>query len=361
MKLEQSFEVAAPLERVWNALIDVEHVAPCLPGAAVTSRNEDGSYNGMITIKIGPTTANYAGKLEMQDIDESARSATMHAHGTDKRGQGGATATIFSSLREEGGVTHVDVITDYHITGRLARFGRGGMIEDVSKRLLREFAQRLQNSLVDQPAAAAAAAGAEPGPAGAGAPAAAAAGAGAEPAGAGPPAAAATGSDESGPAGAGGPAAAAAGAEPEVAGVQAPAAAATGAEPDPATAGPPAAPPAPPAGDAPAAAEPEPEPVPETRASAAAEALAAPVAPPDGGAPPATGSPSATGPTAGPQPSPGPERAARPHHPAEPIHGLSLAGSVIWERARRNPLPLVVGLLLAVMLLRVKRRRRPDE
>ena len=71
MKLEQSFDVAAPLERVWNALIDVEQVAPCLPGAAVTGRNEDGSYNGTFTIKIGPTTASYAGKLEMEKIDEA--------------------------------------------------------------------------------------------------------------------------------------------------------------------------------------------------------------------------------------------------------------------------------------------------
>ena len=70
MKLEQSFDVAAPLDRVWKALIDVEHVAPCLPGAAVTGRNDDGSYSGTFTMKIGPTTASYAGKLEMDQIDE---------------------------------------------------------------------------------------------------------------------------------------------------------------------------------------------------------------------------------------------------------------------------------------------------
>jgi uncharacterized protein len=148
MKLEQSFEVAAPIEQVWDALIDVERVAPCLPGASVTGRNEDGSYNGALTIKIGPTTAAYAGKLEMEQIDEATRSATMQASGTDKRGQGGAKATISSTLQSIDGGTKVDVVTDYHITGRLARFGRGGMIEDISERLLREFASRLQASLV---------------------------------------------------------------------------------------------------------------------------------------------------------------------------------------------------------------------
>ena len=148
MKLEQSFEVAAPVDRVWRALIDVEHVAPCLPGAAVTGRNDDGSYSGTFTVKIGPTTASYTGKLEMESIDEERRTATMSAQGSDKRGQGGATAKIFSRLESvEDGKTRVEVDTDYHITGRLARFGRGGMIEDISERLLKEFASRLAQSL----------------------------------------------------------------------------------------------------------------------------------------------------------------------------------------------------------------------
>jgi carbon monoxide dehydrogenase subunit G len=148
MKLEQTFEVAAPLERVWEALIDVERVAPCLPGAAVTGRNDDGSYNGTFKVKIGPTSAAYTGKLAMENVDESAHTATMDAQGTDKRGQGGAKATIVSTVADAGnGSTRVEVVTDYHITGRLARFGRGGMIEDISNRLLGDFAKCLQTSL----------------------------------------------------------------------------------------------------------------------------------------------------------------------------------------------------------------------
>jgi len=147
MKLEQSFEVAAPLERVWQALIDIERVAPCLPGAAVPGRNDDGSYNGSFKVKIGPTSAAYTGKLEMRDLDEQGRNATMLAQGTDKRGQGGAKATIVSKLSPAGDGTLVEVVTEYHITGRLARFGRGGMIEDISQRLLGEFAGCLQKSL----------------------------------------------------------------------------------------------------------------------------------------------------------------------------------------------------------------------
>ena len=166
MKLEQSFEVAAPLERVWAALIDVERVTPCLPGASVTGRNEDGSYNGDFKVKIGPTTAAYSGKLMMENVDEAAHTATMQAQGTDRRGQGGAKATIVSSVSEGAngaGSTRVEVVTDYHITGRLARFGRGGMIEDISNRLLGEFAKCLQTTLAGAPAAEAPATGGEHG------------------------------------------------------------------------------------------------------------------------------------------------------------------------------------------------------
>jgi uncharacterized protein len=155
VKLEQSFDVAAPLDQVWNALIDVERVAPCLPGASVSGRNDDGSFAGALTIKIGPTTAAYAGRLEMERIDESAHISTMQAQGSDRRGQGGAKATITSTLSETPEGTRVDISTDYSITGRLARFGRGGMIEDISKRLLREFAACLQQSLAAEPATAA--------------------------------------------------------------------------------------------------------------------------------------------------------------------------------------------------------------
>src|ERR1700744_149023 len=148
MKLEQSFEVSAPLQRVWEALIDVERVAPCLPGAAVTGRNDDGSYNGEFKVKIGPTSAAHSGKLNMESVDDDAHHATMQAAGADKRGQGGAKATIESSVEEiDADTTKVNVSTDYHITGRLARFGRGGMIEEISNRLLREFAERLQAML----------------------------------------------------------------------------------------------------------------------------------------------------------------------------------------------------------------------
>jgi uncharacterized protein len=291
MKLEQSFEVAAPLEQVWQTLIDVEHVAPCLPGAAVTGRNDDGSYNGTFTVKIGPTTASYSGKLEMENIDEASHTATMQAQGTDKRGQGGAKATIMSRLAPaDGHGTRVEVVTDYHITGRLARFGRGGMIEDISERLLREFAKRLQSSLAVQPDTVAVAAVASETAA----------------------------ASEAGRA-----------ADTVVSPVHHP-------EATPASA-PAEEPAAPPADEA----EQPSEPVPE--------AAAAPIEPP---APPP--------PPVSPPPPPAAETQApvsHPPEPTEPMQGLSLVGTVVWGRIKRNPAPAAAVAVAVVLLL--ARRRRP--
>jgi uncharacterized protein len=168
MKLEQSFEVDAPIEQVWTALIDLEKVAPCLPGASITGRDEDGTYHGTFQVRLGPTSANYRGTVRIESADAGTHTATLAAKGSDKRGQGGATATIVNTLHPtDGGGTRVDAATDFTITGRLASFGRGGMIKDISNRLQRDFAACLQQRLAGEPAGemkpeeAAASAGAE--------------------------------------------------------------------------------------------------------------------------------------------------------------------------------------------------------
>jgi carbon monoxide dehydrogenase subunit G len=153
MKLEQSFEVAAPIDQVWHALNDLERVAPCLPGAAITDHDEDGTYHGTFQVKLGPTTASYRGTIKIESADESTHTATLKARGTDKRGQGGASATIVNTLSEHDGGTTVEAVTDFTITGRLARFGRGGMMEDISNRMMRDFATCLSSRLADAPTA----------------------------------------------------------------------------------------------------------------------------------------------------------------------------------------------------------------
>ena len=105
MKLEQSFEVAAPIDQVWAALNDLERVAPCLPGAAITEHDDDGTYHGTFQVKLGPTTAAYRGTIKIESADEATHTATLKARGTDKRGQGGASATIVNTLSEHDGGT----------------------------------------------------------------------------------------------------------------------------------------------------------------------------------------------------------------------------------------------------------------
>jgi uncharacterized protein len=151
VKLEQSFEVRAPVQRVWDMLIDLERVAPCLPGAEITESGDDGSYRGSFTVKLGPTTAAYRGEVKLEEVDQAAHRVRMRANGQDKRGQGSAKATITSAVHEEDGLTRVDVETDFTLTGRMARFGRGGMIEDVSNRLMGDFAGCLQRSIEESP------------------------------------------------------------------------------------------------------------------------------------------------------------------------------------------------------------------
>jgi len=153
VKLEQSFEVRAPVERVWETLIDIERVAPCLPGAEISEAGDGRTYRGSFSVRLGPTTAAYRGGLQLEDVDKASRRVVMRASGQDKRGQGSAKASIVSTMHEEGDATRVDVETDFTITGRLARFGRGGMIQDISNRLLREFADCLQQKIEAPPAA----------------------------------------------------------------------------------------------------------------------------------------------------------------------------------------------------------------
>jgi carbon monoxide dehydrogenase subunit G len=141
MKLENEFTVPAPVERAWAVLLDVERVAPCLPGATLEGE-QDGEYAGTMKIKIGPITTSYKGTVKIEEADEAARRAVMRAQARDSRGQGTAAATITSTMEEVEGGTRVHVETDMRITGPAAQFGRGVM-QDVSAKLMGRFADCL--------------------------------------------------------------------------------------------------------------------------------------------------------------------------------------------------------------------------
>jgi hypothetical protein len=277
----------------------------------------------------------------MESIDEASHTATMQAQGTDKRGQGGAKATINSRLAPvDGAGTRVEVVTDYHITGRLARFGRGGMIEDISERLLREFAKRLQSSLAAQPdAVAETIVSQRPAPESE------------------PPLAPTIVSGTR------------AGLEPEEPAAPAPAAdepfAPVARDHTTFAPAPPAGEVTPPPPEPPAAEPPAAEP---TGVGAGPEAGVgaepgieppAPPPPPSPGPPPVVTPPPA--PSAVPPPPPGASGRPpleHPPQPSEPMQGLSLIGGVVWGRVKRNPAPAAAAAGVAVVLLMARRRRR---
>jgi carbon monoxide dehydrogenase subunit G len=134
MKLEHEFTVAAPIDTVWQALLDPERVAPCFPGATITSASGD-EFSGIVKVRLGPISLQYRGSGRFTGTDEAAHRTTIEASGTAAGGQGTAAAKVHASLAENGQGTTVSVITDLTITGKPAQFGRG-LIEDVGKKII---------------------------------------------------------------------------------------------------------------------------------------------------------------------------------------------------------------------------------
>jgi carbon monoxide dehydrogenase subunit G len=145
MKLTNEITVPAPIDEAWELMLDVERVAPCLPGASVEASEGD-EYNGSMKVKIGPIVSNFNGTLKIDEADEEAHRAVMSAKARDSRGKGSANATITSTLEPADEGTRVTVETDLRVTGPAASFGRGVM-EDVSAMLMTQFADCLATKL----------------------------------------------------------------------------------------------------------------------------------------------------------------------------------------------------------------------
>ena len=145
MQLENSFTVPVPVDEAWRVLLDIERIAPCMPGAALDSVDGD-DFTGRVKVKLGPINLTYQGKASFIEKDEAAHKAVIDARGKDQRGNGTAAAVVTAKLAAEGSITRVDVLTDLNITGRPAQFGRGVMT-DVGNKLLGQFADKLAAQL----------------------------------------------------------------------------------------------------------------------------------------------------------------------------------------------------------------------
>jgi carbon monoxide dehydrogenase subunit G len=153
MELEHSFSVPVPVERAWDVLLDVERVAPCMPGATLDSVAGD-NVTGKIKVKVGPIQMTYAGTARFTERDEAHGVVTLEASGKETRGAGTASASVRSELKPDGDQTHVTVHTTLNVTGKPAQFGRGVMAE-VGGRLIGIFADNLAAMLAAEPAATA--------------------------------------------------------------------------------------------------------------------------------------------------------------------------------------------------------------
>jgi carbon monoxide dehydrogenase subunit G len=146
MQLENSFEVAAPPDQVFAYLLDVNKVVGCVPGAELSEVVDQSTFKGKVKVKVGPISVGYSGTARISERNEAERTATLSADGRETTGSGSARASAEMSVQPSGAGSTVRIVTEYHVAGRVAQFGRGVM-EDVSKRLIREMAECIQANL----------------------------------------------------------------------------------------------------------------------------------------------------------------------------------------------------------------------
>jgi carbon monoxide dehydrogenase subunit G len=152
MKIEQEIDIPAPIDEVWSFLEDVPRVATCLPGANLTDVVDDTTYDGTVSVKVGPILVNYLGRLVIEDRDLATRTVRMKADGKDKKGAGAANAKIQAVLIEtDASHTRLTVSSDVQLSGRIATLGRG--VQDVAGKIFAEFATRMSAEISATPSA----------------------------------------------------------------------------------------------------------------------------------------------------------------------------------------------------------------
>ena len=158
MEINNAFEVKAPIDVAWATLTDLARIAPCLPGATLTSIEGD-IYKGHVTVKVGPIVAKFGGQAIFQERNDAAHRAVLKGEGRDSTGKGNASAIITAQLEVvDANTTRCTVNTDLTITGKIAQFGRGALA-DVSDKLLKQFVVNLESTVLAQELANTAGAG----------------------------------------------------------------------------------------------------------------------------------------------------------------------------------------------------------
>jgi uncharacterized protein len=148
MEINNSFEVPLPPKDAWKVLLNIERIAPCMPGAELTGVVDKDTYHGKVSVKLGPVALAFAGQVKFTDIDEANHKARVKAQGKDSKGRGGANATVDFHLIPTAGGSQVVVKTDLSLSGAVAQYGRAsGLIQDVASQLIGQFANCLKSQL----------------------------------------------------------------------------------------------------------------------------------------------------------------------------------------------------------------------
>ncbi|SEE71161.1 SRPBCC family protein [Jiangella alba] len=151
MEIENTFTVPVPVDEAWRVLLDVERVAPCMPGATLDSVDGD-EFSGRVKAKVGPVSLSYKGRARIESADDESYTAVIAARGKDAHGNGTAAATVTMHLTDDAGAARVDLLTELDITGRPAQLGRGVM-SDVANAIIGQFATALARQLAATPPA----------------------------------------------------------------------------------------------------------------------------------------------------------------------------------------------------------------
>jgi carbon monoxide dehydrogenase subunit G len=155
MEFDNSFEVPLPPAEAWKVLLDIERIAPCMPGAQLTEVVDQRTYKGNIAVRLGPVALTFAGIVKFDEIDDAGRKARISAQGSDAKGRGGANATSEFRLEPAGSGSKVLVHTNLTLSGAVAQYGRGvGIIQATATQLMNQFAKCLKDKLAQQQVAA---------------------------------------------------------------------------------------------------------------------------------------------------------------------------------------------------------------
>jgi carbon monoxide dehydrogenase subunit G len=146
VQIENEFVVPTPIEPLWAYLLDVERIAPCMPGAELTETVDDHTWKGRVTMKLGPVSLSFAGTVAMEERDDAAHRVKLHARGMEQKGKGAANASVTSWLEPGDGQTTVKMIAEIQLTGAVAQLSRG-LLPEVSKKLTAQFAECLEATL----------------------------------------------------------------------------------------------------------------------------------------------------------------------------------------------------------------------